>query len=445
MALTDLRPSTPADRLVATTVAVEPGPAADPLAWLACLPDGATGVPAWFWEIPDDDTAWVGLGTAAGHGVCGADRFPDAADAAHRLLDRIDHRAPDGAPAPRLAAGFAFDDDGSPGRWAPLGGGQVTLPAVQVLRHRGRTWLTTIDGSAGPLPDQPAPAPATPAAVDPADITPASARDHYRHLIRTALDVIADGQIAKAVPCRSVHVDQRPDLPRLVATLRNTYPACATFCVTDGATVFVGATPERLAAMEAGHLHTAALAGSAPRDPSPAIDAALGQGLLTSPKERTEHQVVVDAVTDALRGLGLNPRHPAAPELLRLHGIQHLHTPVDAAAGPHLGLLDVVGALHPTPAVSGHPVGPSAKLRTRHEQMDRGWFAGPIGWMDADGHGEFRVALRSALIDERGTTLYAGAGVVAGSDPDRELLETDVKLRALLGPVLAAAHPEAGP
>ena len=254
-----------------------------------------------------------------------------------------------------------------------------------------------------------------------------------------ALAAIARGDLDKAVPCRSIHVDRRPDLPLLLATLREQYPGCATFCVSDGPTVFVGATPERLAAVHGGRLHTAALAGSAPRHADHAIDDALGQGLLTSPKERLEHAVVVDAVTAALDGLGVVARHPVEPELLRLHGIQHLHTPIDAEVPADRGLLDLVGTLHPTPAVSGHPVDLASDLRSRHEGMERGWFAGPVGWLDAAGNGEFRVALRSALVEPSGTILYAGAGVVTGSDPERELLETDVKLRAMLGPVLAAS------
>jgi salicylate biosynthesis isochorismate synthase len=148
---------------------------------------------------------------------------------------------------------------------------------------------------------------------------------------------------------------------------------------------------------------------------------------------------VVDAVVDSLECLQLTPLLPAGPTLLRLHGIQHLHTPINCDLPSCVGILDVVGALHPTPAVSGAPTGRAIELRGIHEHLDRGWFAGPVGWLDADGNGEFRVALRSALIDDLGTTLFAGAGVVAGSDPERELLETEVKLGTMLGPVLATS------
>ena len=193
---------------------------------------------------------------------------------------------------------------------------------------------------------------------------------------------------------------------------------------------FIGSTPEHLASADGETLQTAALAGSAPRSPDPVVDNAIGQALLTSPKERSEHALVVNAIHDALSELGLSAEYPPTPALLRLHGIQHLHTPIQTELSSSVSLLDVVGALHPTPAVAGYPRARANALRAEHEGFDRGWFAGPIGWMNASGNGEFRVALRSALIDDE-TTLYAGAGVVSGSDPDRELLETDMKLEAI--------------
>jgi len=433
MALTDpgFTPGLPA-----TTTEVRSGPATDPLAWLATAPADEE---RWFWEAPEDDVSWVGLGTTDVVSLDGPSRFDDAALRAAGLLGDLEVEAPADAPQPRLAAGFAFDDTAPSGSWAPFGNGRLVLPAFQVLRRDGRTWVTRIDGADRPTPVIAAPHPETPADVDPATWADEDARHHYCNLVHLALDAIGRGELHKAVPCRSLRVDLRPDVARLLATLRATYPACATLGITVGNTSFVAATPERLAAVHAGRLKTAALAGSAPRDSDPAIDAALGQGLLTSPKERYEHTVVVDAVNRALAGLGVTDRHPREPGLLKLHGIQHLHTPIDADLPTAVGLLDLVGALHPTPAVAGYPSGRSTELRSVHEGMDRGWFASPVGWLDGSGDGEFRVALRSALLTATDTTLYAGAGVVAGSDPARELLETDVKLRALLGPVVTTS------
>ena len=435
MALNELVPE-PARPISATATEVHTGPATDPLAWLATTPHTDE---RWYWEIPEDDTAWVGMGSAATVSTSGPGRFDEAAREADQLLSGLRVTGPPDAPLPRLAAGFAFDDTAQSGPWEPFGDGRLVLPAVQVLRRGGRTWVIRIDGHDRPTPVMVAPDPAGPIEVDAADWADEASRAHYRHLVELALKAIERGELVKAVPCRSLRLERRPDVVRLLATLRSTYPACATVGVSIGTTSFVAATPERLVAVAGDRLHTAALAGSAPRHADPAIDAALGQGLLTSPKERSEHAVVVDAIDHALQRLGMVDHHPADPVLLRLHGIQHLHTPIDARLPRGIGLFDVVGALHPTPAVAGHPGGRSAELRSTHEGMDRGWFASPVGWLDSSGDGEFRVALRSALITDVDTTLYAGAGVVRGSDPSRELLETDVKLGALLGPVIATS------
>ena len=437
MALSEARPES-AHLMSATVTEVRTGPAADPLAWLATAPSTDE---RWYWEVPEDDVAWVGLGSAATVMTSGPHRFDEAARAAGRLLDGLRVAGPSDSPLPRLAAGFAFDDSAQAGPWVQFGDGRLSLPAVQVLRRGDRTWVTRIDDHDRPTPVVAAPGPAVPVEVDPADWADEASRSHYRKLVVLALAAIEAGELVKAVPCRSIRVDRRPDVVRLLSTLRSTYPACATIGVSIGQASFVAATPERLAAVHGDWLHTAALAGSAPRHADPAIDAALGQGLLTSPKERSEHAVVVDAVDRALELLGVVDRHPSEPTLLRLHGIQHLHTPIDAELPAGIGLFDVVGALHPTPAVAGHPGGRSAELRSTHEGMDRGWFASPVGWLDSSGDGEFRVALRSALVTGVDTTLYAGAGVVRGSDPSRELLETDVKLGALLGPVVATSEP----
>jgi len=219
-------PARPDEALEATTVEIDAAsPAADPLAWLAASPDDA-----WFWEIPEDDVAWVGLGRAEAVEPSGDDRFADAALAAEWILGRLVVDAPGDAPLPRLAAGFAFDQHEPDEHWRPLGAGRLVLPAVQVLRHGGRSWLTAVGTSPGPGPSTSTPLPLGHLDVEPADWTDPEEREHYRHLIRLALAAIARGDLDKAVPCRSIHVDRRPDLPLLLATLREQYPGCATFC-----------------------------------------------------------------------------------------------------------------------------------------------------------------------------------------------------------------------
>jgi isochorismate synthase EntC len=177
-----------------------------------------------------------------------------------------------------------------------------------------------------------------------------------------------------------------------------------------------------------------ALAGSAPRGRTPAEDERLARALRESKKEQAEHDVVRRAVLEALAPVCESLDAPEAPGLLRLDGIQHLHTPVtgELRAGADGELLALAGRLHPTPAVGGAPSAAARAFLADHEGLDRGGYAGGVGWLGASGDGELMVALRCALLEGRRATLLAGAGIVAGSDPDAELAETCLKLRAAL-------------
>ena len=178
---------------------------------------------------------------------------------------------------------------------------------------------------------------------------------------------------------------------------------------------------------------TDALAGTAPRGATPTADAALGQTLLRSEKERYEHRVVVEFIVGQLRSLGLNPQYAAAPQLLQLLHIQHLHTPISAVLDPHqVSPLDILAKLHPTPAVAGVPRQAACHLISQYETFDRGLYAAPLGWIDTDGNSEFIVGIRSALINGCKARLYAGAGIVAASQPAKELAEIKLKLQTLL-------------
>ena len=215
--------------------------------------------------------------------------------------------------------------------------------------------------------------------------------------------------------------------------LRKLHPDCYIFSVGHGTgKTFIGASPERLISIGDRHLISDALAGSAPRGTTSQADAVLGRRLLQSPKERHEHQVVVDFLRDRLSQFGLTPQVPATPELLRLSNIQHLHTPITATLPPKLHPLELLADLHPTPAVAGMPRDRACEEIQRYEPFGRSLYAAPLGWVDAEGNAEFIVGIRSALIDGNHARLYAGAGIVAGSEPDRELAEVKLKLQALL-------------
>ena len=180
-----------------------------------------------------------------------------------------------------------------------------------------------------------------------------------------------------------------------------------------------------------GQLKTGALAGSAPRGKTTSEDAVLAQCLLASVKEQHEHQVVSQFICQQLAQLGLNPQLSPV-RLLQLSNIQHLQTPIQATVPDDIHLLDVVEALHPTPAVAGMPRAIACDYIRQYEAFERSLYAAPIGWVDHHGNGEFAVGIRSALLNGCHARLFAGAGIVEGSDPDRELAEVQLKLQALM-------------
>ncbi|MEM9484734.1 MAG: isochorismate synthase [Cyanobacteria bacterium P01_F01_bin.116] len=228
------------------------------------------------------------------------------------------------------------------------------------------------------------------------------------------------------------------NVPASLKALGNSYSDCYIFSLSNGkGPVFLGASPERLLSItSAAHgkqLITDALAGSAPRGNSPEADQRIAQKLLNTPKERYEHQVVVEFILDQLKQLGLTPKLSNHPQLLKLANIQHLHTPIQADLPHTFNALDLVKILHPTPAVAGLPRLSANQILQATESFDRELYASPIGWIDANGNSEFIVGIRSALIDGRHARLFAGAGIVGQSDPRRELAEVKLKLQALLG------------
>ncbi|MBD1870688.1 isochorismate synthase [Oculatella sp. FACHB-28] len=215
--------------------------------------------------------------------------------------------------------------------------------------------------------------------------------------------------------------------------LRKIYPDCYTFSTGNGkGQNFIGASPECLIRICDRQLNTEALAGSAPRGKTVTADADLANRLLNSSKERHEHQVVVDFIAQQLSRFGLNPQIPAVPKLRQLTNIQHLHTPIQATLPKYLHPLKILAQLHPTPAVAGMPRDFACEEIRRYEKFERSLYAAPLGWIDAQGNAEFIVGIRSALIDGHHARLYAGAGIVAGSNPNRELAEVKLKLQTLL-------------
>lgn len=422
----------------------------DPIAaWEAAR---SLGLQATLWLRPSEGMSLVGIGRAWAVEATGPNRFAKA-DAAWRELIAD----PGGPPGPNgrgdpihgpvLLGGLGFTG-GTPAdeRWAAFGASSLVLPELIAAESAGRTTVTSVlvDGRRSSL-DWPeivegmANGAAT-MATDGRELVPLAShpdRPTWDRLVGLFAGAVGRGRLDKVVLARRLDVrtvDGRPIDPALV--LRSLAAANSTamvYAFGRGDAVFLGATPERLARTHRRAFETIALAGSAPRSRDEAEDARLGDGLLASEKDREEHAVVVGMLRDSLSPI-VDELHVApAPELLRLRTVQHLATPVAGRLRDDAGLLALAGILHPTPAVGGEPRDLALGLIAENEGFERGWYAGPVGWVAADGDGEMGVALRCALLRPGAGTasLFAGCGIVADSDAAAEWEESRMKLRAV--------------
>jgi len=261
-----------------------------------------------------------------------------------------------------------------------------------------------------------------------------SSIDFFKQSVIYSSELIKENYLNKIVLAHAIDVkaDNTFHLFQCLNNLRKLHPNCYVFSTSNGkGQNFIGASPERLISIHAQHLSTDALAGSISRGKTVAEDAALANRLLNSDKERREHRVVIDFITQRLHQLGIIPQLLPS-RLRRLANIQHLWTPIQAKIPANVHPLEIVAALHPTPAVAGDERNIAcAKIRF-YESFERGLYAAPLGWVNYKGNSEFIVGIRSALIDGDRARLYAGAGIVAGSDPEQEIAEVQLKLQALL-------------
>jgi menaquinone-specific isochorismate synthase len=257
----------------------------------------------------------------------------------------------------------------------------------------------------------------------------------YESAVQQAIEKITRGDFEKIVLAREVELRaEHPWQPlETLNRLREKFGACFTFSFGGGqASSFIGATPERLLRLQKGQLLTEAIAGSAPRSGSAREDARHARNLLESEKDLHEHACVRDSILRRLARCGVEGKAAAQPGLMPLANVQHLRTEITAEVDASVHLLDIVAELHPTPAVGGTPRDAAVPEITGLENIDRGLYAGAIGWFNHRNEGEMIVGLRSALIQGRSARLFAGAGIVDASEPAREYQETAIKLSALL-------------
>jgi isochorismate synthase len=408
----------------------------------------------WFsFEQPDrDGYAVAGLGRVRALRADGEDRFAHVsrqwrALSACALSDPV--QAPLGSGLIAFG-GFAFAPDGGQApEWEGFAPAGLVVPAVSLARA-GRQTAVTLNVEVAP-DDTPAGVMARASTrgselrdralplFDPSPVGTYSLRSsmppaHYEQSVRAAVQRIRAGDMEKVVLAREVDVSGPVayDPAAILGPLRAEFFSCFVFAVHRADGTFLAASPELLVRREGQRASTVALAGSIGRSADPAVDDHLGERLLRSAKDREENAIVARAISRALKPHAVWVTAAPEPIVVKVANIQHLATPIRAQLTRSLPVVELAGALHPTPAVGGEPPERAMEIIPALEGLDRGWYAGAVGWTDAAGDGEFSVALRCALLRGASARVYAGCGIVRDSDPAAELAETEIKLGALL-------------
>lgn len=396
-----------------------------------------------------DDRSFAGVGVASAVEVRGTDRQRQLRDGAESLLGRLHITAErNAAPVrPPLVGGLSFAPGWTDDCWEGFGDGSFVLHRWTYERAKGATLTLVVDTSqtnddgaarlldeydrivaALAVADEQLFLPGEPEAGD-AVLHQLPMVDWIEH-VRSIQRELDGGAFVKLVAARRCDVDAEGlDGLSVVARMANDFPECTAFLFRRGPRAFVGATPEMLFKTRGGYVESQALAGS--------LQAQGGGGsreaLLThSRKNLGEHDVVVRAIVDGLSEHCTDIEHPSEPEVVHVRNLIHLSTPISAELRDGAHALDLLEALHPTPAVGGVPRHESIGWIVEHEAAPRGWYSGPIGWIDSAGDATFRVALRCGVVDALGARVYTGAGIVADSNPSAEYHETSLKQRPFL-------------
>ncbi|MGB9355115.1 MAG: isochorismate synthase [Azonexus sp.] len=409
----------PASAPLSLTVELAPG-ITD---WLAALP--ASG-PFWYQARPAQELFRLGIGHALHVGSAGPNRFAALDNAFAGIAGAWRHNAP-----PLAFCGFAFDEQNQ----TPLANALLAIPAIVLEAYQGRC-RAIFSTTAEKIPQAVAgwqKLLASPARHANYRLLPARAHAlpdrAWIARVRAALRDIDSGQVDKIVLARSHHLEADAPIPasRLLGALIEQQPDAMIYACGNGPNTFLGATPERLVRLAGRQLEADALAGTAWP----------GSLALDAPKNRHEQALVTQAIVAALAKCCVALPRPGPVGIHAAGQIRHLRSRITGIIAPGITIFDLIRALHPTPAVGGFPGAAAASWLARHGEARSGWYSGGFGTLGADGDGEFNVALRSALIDGKRIELHAGAGIVAGSDPEHELAETEAKIGTLLAALRA--------
>ncbi len=393
-----------------------------------------------FWARPSDDFWMVGLGQA----------WVPPSFAMQRAWRALQAEAVVEAPArqgvgPVLLSGLPFDAEASPDpAWRNFGASAVLLPRLLFTWQGKQCWLT-VNVLVGRRTDAEHETAKIAMAVEelsqgtyvslrqpPSKMLAETSPADWQVRMEAALAAVRSGKVSKVVLARrkTLYAPVPFSVEAALDSLTNAYPGCAVFALDQGHACFLGASPESLVRLEHGQVRLRCMAGTVVRGATPQDDESLACQLLASEKDRREHAAVVLQVAEGLQCLCDGLVWDEQPQVVRLKTLQHLATAFQGHAREGKDILDMAAALHPTPAVGGTPKAAAISL-VRKLEGDRGWYAGPVGWLDAQGDGEFWVGIRSALVRGNQATLYAGAGIVAGSQSEQEYQETEWKFQPM--------------
>ena len=387
-----------------------------------------------FWSQRDGQMTLVGLGVAWGVRVSGEGRFREAREWYRDLVTRAEVEGSGVVgTGPLAVGGFRFDIEAetSP-EWDGFGDGIMVVPRVCYAWTPDGNWVTEnwlfpANGE-GSLPDLD-----VKCRGDESVEIRLGERGGWGCTVIGALESVKRTEVEKVVMARRVGVKRREgvELAQALGRLTEREERCSVFAFGVGGETFMGATPEPLVSMSGWGVECICHAGSVARGSTSEEDRLMGEALLGDAKEQREHNFAARFVEKALRDLCEQLTWDPAPKVSKFKNVQHLSTAFQGTNRKGRDILEFVEALHPTPSVAGVPTKRAVELIRELEGMDRGWYSGPVGWMDHKGRGEFAIAIRSGLVTESRAYLYGGAGIVEGSDVEKEYGETELKMRGL--------------
>lgn len=435
--------STP--QLLSISVPIEP---LDPLAVLEWL--GRKDDFRYFWEHPQSEIAISAGSSVACIDASGVDRFAEIASKIEQIEENAHHysEVDHSLAGIHFLGGFSFTDDHEE-QWSSFGDARFIVPRWCFVKD-GKFGMVTVNAFLEPeesieeftsflikrldtVSERLSKYLANTDMLSPyselkRELVPEKAE--WMKNISQAVDEIKEGSYKKTVLARTIRLTAKKEfnVTQALNSLRETYTSSFTFLVQfDENAAFLGSTPERILSSWSDIVQTEALAGSIDRGRTASEDVFYRKQLLSSEKDHMEHDFVVTALRDALEPICSKLEIPDQAEVKKYPNVQHLYSPIKGILKSQTNVLQVLEAIHPSPAVGGFPTEQSMSHIRRLEHFDRGWYAAPVGWICSSGRSEFSVAIRSALVLKNEAILYAGCGIVEGSDPEKEWHETQIK------------------